>query len=517
MLEVQLTVSGAEEALEAPTERDCSGLWLFRGWCERRVDALRAEAVREGMQHAWAGYKAFAWGADEIHPKSKTAKTDIMGGAGIQGMGVSMVDALSTLKIMGLEEEFQQGRSWVLDKLNFERSTTISFFETVIRILGGLAAAADLSGDAALAAKAVDLADRLLPAFSSSPTGLINNVVSLPRVSPDGGSGSVILAEMGTNVLEFATVSALAGDPKFREAAEKPLRAVHKANENALLLESVDRSTAKEIGSKRGVGAGTDSYYEYLVKYWVLGGRRDEHFRQRWEQAADEAMEQLMVYPKGWDFSFVSDLEGTTVSNMLEHLRCFYPGSIALGVMAGGVEGEKAARYLEFASNMTTACFQLYNQTASGLGAERISFDDQTGEVQLMDSRYWQRPEVIESIFYMWRATHDRKWRDMGWKMWRAIDSHARWDGGYSGALDVSQLPVQSDDVSQSWFFAETLKYFYLLFSPDGALSLRDWVLNTEAHPLRVRLQHSAAAAAAAAEASGRIRQQLKGGIVAQN
>lgn len=40
----------------------------------------------------------------------------------------------------------------------------------------------------------------------------------------------------------------------------------------------------------------------------------------------------------------------------------------------------------------------------------------------------------------MWRATHDRKWRDMGWKMWRAIDAHARWDGGYSGALDVSQV-----------------------------------------------------------------------------
>ena len=49
-------------------------------------------------------------------------------------------------------------------------------------------------------------------------------------------------------------------------------------------------------------------------------------------------------------------------------------------------------------------------------------------------------PQVIESIFYMWRATHDRKWRDMGWKMWRAIDAHARWDGGYSGALDVSQV-----------------------------------------------------------------------------
>jgi mannosyl-oligosaccharide alpha-1,2-mannosidase len=49
------------------------------------------------------------------------------------------------------------------------------------------------------------------------------------------------------------------------------------------------------------------------------------------------------------------------------------------------------------------------------------------------------------------------------------------------------QVPPQSDDVSQSWFFAETLKYLYLLFSPDSTLSLSEWVLNTEAHPLRVQ------------------------------
>lgn len=59
----------------------------------------------------------------------------------------------------------------MIEKLDFERGATISFFETVIRILGGLAAAADLSGDAALAAKAVDLGERLLPAFST-PTGV---------------------------------------------------------------------------------------------------------------------------------------------------------------------------------------------------------------------------------------------------------------------------------------------------------------------------------------------------------
>jgi hypothetical protein len=104
------------------------------------------------------------------------------------------------------------------------------------RILGGLAAAHDLSGDAPLGDKAKDLADRLLPAFDAAPTGLITNTAHLPRVQPDGGYGSIILAEMGSNVLEFASVSRITGIAKYREMAEKGLRAVHAANKNVRVL-----------------------------------------------------------------------------------------------------------------------------------------------------------------------------------------------------------------------------------------------------------------------------------------
>jgi mannosyl-oligosaccharide alpha-1,2-mannosidase len=258
------------------------------------------------------------------------------------------------------------------------------------RILGGLAAAHDLSGDPLLGDKAKDLADRLLPAFDAAPTGLITNTAHLPRVQPDGGYGSIILAEMGSNVLEFASVSRITGVAKYREMAEKGLRAVHAANKNvralcvcgcmgpmdgsiylpacmpacltpgrkcvglllvltqrhaappvpclqALLFESVDRQTAKEQGWSRGVGAGTDSYYEYLIKYWVLGGSQDEHFRARWEQATDEALATLMVYPHGWPFSYLGDLRAEQVDTILEHLRCFYPGADGLYVWYGAV------------------------------------------------------------------------------------------------------------------------------------------------------------------------------------
>ncbi|PRW56395.1 mannosyl-oligosaccharide 1,2-alpha-mannosidase [Chlorella sorokiniana] len=417
---------------------------------------------------------------DELHPQNKSSKAGVLGGGGtLSGMGVSMVDALSTLWLMGLHTEFWEARNWLLQHLRFDQPGTVSFFEAVISVVGGLVSASQLSGDAALGTLAADLAQRLLPAFTWAPTGVVNNTVMLPVAVPDAGNGSMPLAEMGSNIL-------------------------------ALLLGSIDRLTGLEVGMRRSVGPGTDSYYEYLLKYWLMGGKQDERFRRRWEQAVNEALEQLMVHPPGWSFSYLGDLVGTTLDPALDHLRCFFPGSVALGVMSGAVEGHKAQRHLQFAANMTTACFQLYNSTASGLGAEIIGFHSQTGQVVHLNPRYLQRPEVTESIFYMWRATHDRRWRDMGWRMWRAIQAHCRWEGGYSGALNATQVPVESDNVQQSWFLAETLKYFWLLFSPDAALPLRHWVLNTEAHPLRVLREHSGGPATPW-RGGAQWRQQLRG------
>jgi hypothetical protein len=73
--------------------------------------AERAEAVRQAMLHAWRGYERFAMGAAELRPVSKRAKQDIMGGQGISGLGVTVVDAMSTLHVMGLKDEFDRCRT----------------------------------------------------------------------------------------------------------------------------------------------------------------------------------------------------------------------------------------------------------------------------------------------------------------------------------------------------------------------------------------------------------------------
>ena len=96
------------------------------------------------------------------------------------------------------------------------------------------------------------------------------------------------------------------------------------------------------------------------------------------------------------------------------------------------------------------------------------------------------RPEIVESFFYLWRVTRDERYRDWGWRALQAFEEHCRTeDSGYAGIEDVDVVPPTKDNTQQSFWLAETLKYLALLFSPEDELPLDQWVLNTEAHPIR--------------------------------
>ena len=88
-----------------------------------RLGRVRRENVKDGMKHAWKGYKDHAWGFDEILPLTRDG-SDRWG-----GMGVTLVDSLDTLWIMGMKEEFKEARDWVANKLSFKHADTVSVFE----------------------------------------------------------------------------------------------------------------------------------------------------------------------------------------------------------------------------------------------------------------------------------------------------------------------------------------------------------------------------------------------------
>ncbi|CAI5525958.1 unnamed protein product [Closterium sp. Naga37s-1] len=177
---------------------------------EEGVEEKR-EAIREAMAHAWKGYRQYAWGMDELQPCTKT------GANHFGGLGLTIVDSLDSLYLMGLMKEFDEAKSWVQEKLFFKHDYDANVFETTIRILGGLLSAYDLSGDPMLLAKAKELAHKLLPAFAT-PTGIPLAFVNLASgiARSHGWTGrSAMLADLGSTQLEMVALSQRTGDPKY--------------------------------------------------------------------------------------------------------------------------------------------------------------------------------------------------------------------------------------------------------------------------------------------------------------
>ncbi|CAI5525957.1 unnamed protein product [Closterium sp. Naga37s-1] len=135
-------------------------------------------------------------------------------------------------------------------------------------------------------------------------------------------------------------------------------------------------------------------------------------------------------------------------------------------------------------------CHLFYSTSPTGLSGEDYAFGEKG---MRMEGRKYNhlRPEAVEAWMYLWRATHDPIYRQWGWEVFQAFQKHCRVENGFVGLLDASQNPPQQDDLQHSFFLAETLKYLYLLFSPDDVLPLNQWVFNTEAHPLKIIARNS--------------------------
>ena len=98
-----------------------------------------------------------------------------------------------------------------------------------------------------------------------------------------------------------------------------------------------------------------------------------------------------------------------------------------------------------------------------------------------------QRPETVESLFYMYRLTKDERYREWGWEIFQAFEKYTKVEGGGYACLKSVYTAGNFRDRMESFFLTETLKYLYLLFGDDdNVLSLREWVFNTEAHPLPI-------------------------------
>uniref|UniRef100_A0A7N8WVJ2 alpha-1,2-Mannosidase n=1 Tax=Mastacembelus armatus TaxID=205130 RepID=A0A7N8WVJ2_9TELE len=444
----------------------------------------RREKVKEMMKFAWDNYKRYAWGKNELQPLTRNGHIGNMFG-GLRG--ASIIDSLDTLYIMGLVEEYNDAKDWVQTSLDLNSNGEASLFEVNIRYVGGLLSAYYLTGEELFKNKAVELGEKLLPAFNT-PTGIPRGVINLGSgTSWSWGwasAGSSILAEFGTLHLEFVHLTELSGNPIYTEKVMNIRKLLNKIEKpHGLYPNFLSPVSGNWVQHHVSIGGLGDSFYEYLIKSYLMSDKTDDDAKKMYYSAL-EAIEANLVQKSPGGLTYMAEWRGGILDHKMGHLACFSGGMIGIGADDGAPE--KRQHYLDLAAEITHTCHESYTPTKLGPEAFRFDSGAEATATRLSDRYYILRPEVIESYMYMWRLTHDPKYREWGWEAVQALEEHCRVESGFSGIRDVYTLTVSHDNMQQSFFLSETLKYLYLLFSDDDLLPLEDWVFNTEAHPLPI-------------------------------
>ena len=420
-----------------------------------------AAEVKAEFLHAWNGYKKYAWGHDDLKPLSKTHHDWYP-----QPLLMTAVDSLDTMIIMEMDDEVAATKQYILDNLSFDKDIEVQNFEVTIRLLGGLLTSYQLTGDKRFLDLAEDLGNRLLPVFNS-PTGMPYRYVNLKtgKVSKPVSNP----AETGTLIIEFGTLSKLTGKPVFYEKAKRALVATYdRRSKIGLVGEWINVETGSWTKTDSHISGAIDSYYEYLLKCSLLFGDRD--CKRMW----DESIVAINKYlADEFDAEFGKELwyghadmnTGARGATTYGALDAFFPAALALS-------GD-----LKRAQRLQDSSYRMWNHE----GIEPEEFDYRTRKV--VSPGYPLRPEIVESTYYLYRYTKDRKFLLMGEQLWRDFVKHCRTEAGYAALKSV--VTKEKADSMQSFLFAETFKYFYLLFSPPGTLDFEKVIFNTEAHPLK--------------------------------
>ncbi|KUI60505.1 Mannosyl-oligosaccharide 1,2-alpha-mannosidase MNS1 [Cytospora mali] len=481
------------------------------------VQESRRSEVKKTFQKCWRSYRKHAWGFDELTPIS------LRGADTFSGWGATLVDSLDALWAMDLQHEFKEAVHHVvgIDWDAHPDHDVCSLFETNIRYLGGLLAAYDLSGETVLLRKANELGNMLFNAFDT-PNRMPANSFHFERAKESLllPSTREISANVGSLSMEFTRLSQLTGDPKFFDAITRVKKQLERSQDGTKLPGMWPTFVDVQNGfltpdSSFTLGSMADSLYEYLPKMYALLGGVDDSYKKMYVKAMDTAKAFLLFRPMVPDEETDILFSGTVLSNgngiidlmpQGQHLTCFVGGMFALGGKL--FENEED---VEIGAKLARGCAWAYKAMPTGVMPEEFTlipckeanlakckWDEERwgregkprfpkGFSSVHAPGYMLRPEAIESVFVLYRITGDPAWQDVAWDMFQAIKRVTETKYAHSAIEDVTRgnSPKKLDSMESFWL-AETLKYFYLIFSEPDLMSLDDFVLNTEAHPLRI-------------------------------
>lgn len=427
------------------------------------VNAYTPGEIKAEMLRAWHAYKKYAWGYDVLMPLSKKGYNWYK-----ETLGISPIDAYSTLAVMGLEQEAKEIEEYALS-LDWDRDISVQVFEVNIRILGGLLAMYDHTKNSHILGKAIDFGNRLLPAFNS-PTGIPYHSVNLRTGKTSGphgkGKGNIVnTAQAASYLFEFGILSYYSHDPKYYQAAKKASRAIFdRKSKIGLPGDFINVETGEWTNDWSYLQAGVDSYYEYLFKSSYLFN--DPEIKEMWEYSLQKINQYYTDEFNGKLFyACVNMNTGEIVKRSVSLYDAFFP---AIQALAGEIKNAER--------NMNT-WYWLWNKF--GLLPTRYLYEKDS--VEYANSEL--NPEIVESAYYLYNITGKNIYRKMINKFWDDIKTCCKDEVAFHAVEDVRTKKAK--DLLETYFFAETLKYFYLASVDKSTFDFNDCVFNTEAHPFK--------------------------------
>ncbi|XP_068464757.1 alpha-mannosidase I MNS5 isoform X2 [Phaseolus vulgaris] len=411
------------------------------------------EKVRNMFYHAYDNYMTYAFPHDELKPLSKTFTNSLseLGNLKLEhlpqdyhGSALTLIESLSSLVIMGNSTEFERAVLWLSENLTFDVDARINLFECNIRVLGGLVSAHLLASDSSkklfqgaynnqLLVLAEDLGKRFLPAFNT-PTALPYAWINLKYGVMENETTETSTSGCGSLILEMGALSKMTGDPIYESVALRALRKLWSMQSSLKLFgTTLDVATGQWIEYSSGIGAGVDSFYEYLLKAHILFGKEDF-----WKMFHSAYVAVQKYFRHGSWYHEADMRTGRATYWQLTSLQAFWPG---LQVLIGDLSAANSS-HREF--------FHVWKRY--GVLPERYLLDHQM--IHPTEKYYPLRPELAESTFYLYQATKDPWYMEVGESIVNSINLYTKVEGGFASIKDVTTM--QLEDHQHSFFLAET-------------------------------------------------------------
>ncbi|CBY23119.1 unnamed protein product [Oikopleura dioica] len=389
---------------------------------------------------------------------------------------------MDTLALLGDRESFRSAVDFVVESVDFNQPYSVNVFEVTIRVLGALLSSHSLIVDpeqmipnlhpnykGGLLSKAIDLADRIIPSFEKTKSG-----VPLPRVRLDGGAvhtsnrTDTTIASATSLVLEFGLLSKLTGNETYLFLARNAVDVIWGIrNESTGLWPSgIDSRTLQPTNNFSGFGAGFDSFPEYLLKIFLFFylHKIKRSYRKYARMGRSKCFSGDGTVPF---FANVNFSTGEVANTWIDSLSAFFPGLLTL---SGDVEEAVCLHFLYF------TIWRMFDAFP-----ERFDWNKLSSIVHF----YPLRPELIESTYHLYRVTKKPFYLHVGKELLNSIERHMKTDCGFATLHSV--LDRTLEDRMESFFLAETVKYLYLLFDDENPLhSSEKWIFSTEGHLLPV-------------------------------